>query len=225
MSNNIYIGWDSREDIAYQVAKYSIEQYSTQFNIIPIRQTDMRRRNLYWREVDALASTEFTFTRFLVPYLNNYRGWALFCDSDFLFKCDPKEIFDQADDQYAVMVAKHDYQVVDGSVKMDGKIQHAYPRKNWSSMMLINCAHPMCQYLGLNNVNNKSGAWLHRFEWCRDKYLGELSHEYNWLVGHYSVPKDGVPKALHYTEGCPFMSGYENSDYASDWFDIERKIV
>ena len=223
MIKNVYVGWDSREDIAYRVAKHSIREHNDNINIIPIKQHEMRERNLYWREIDKLASTEFTFTRFLVPYLNNFEGWALFVDCDFLFRIDPEEIFAQADDRYAVMCAQHDYKVEDGSVKMDGKVQHAYPRKNWSSMMLINCGHPFAQKLSLNNVNHQSGAWLHRFEWCDDKYVGQLSHEYNWLVGVYKEPQDGSPKVLHYTEGCPFMPGYEDSEYAEEWFDMQDK--
>lgn len=218
--SNIYIGWDSREDIAYQVAKYSIERYNSQVQVRALRQHELRDRNLYWRLPDLLASTEFTFTRFLVPYLNNYQGWAIFADCDFLFRCDVQEIFDQADPRYAVMVAKHNYTPNNGSIKMDGKTQHAYPRKNWSSMMLFNCAHPSNQALSLENVNSQSGAWLHRFQWLNDSEIGEISHEYNWLVGWYNEPSDGRPSVLHYTEGAPFMPGYEKCDYAQDWFAI-----
>lgn len=215
--NNIYIGWDSREDIAYQVTKHSIQVHSKDINVKALRQHELRAHNLYTRPVDTLASTEFTFTRFLVPYLNNYKGWAIFTDCDFLFRCDPEEIFAQADDRYAVMVAKHDYTPKE-TTKMDGKVQHQYPRKNWSSMILFNCAHPKNQALSLENVNTQSGAWLHRFQWLDDNEIGEVSHEYNWLVGWYKEPEDGTPKVLHYTLGTPFMEGYENCEYADEWF-------
>lgn len=218
-NTNIYIGWDRREDIAYQVARHSILEHNPNINVIPIKQHEMRDQGYYWRSIDKLASTEFTFTRFLVPYLNKYKGWAMFTDCDFLFLCDIEKVFEQADDQYAVMVAKHNYTPKDGSIKMDGQVQHLYPRKNWSSMILFNCAHPSNQALNLQNVNTQSGAWLHRFQWLKDEEIGELSHEYNWLVGWYQEPKDGKPKILHYTEGMPFMQGYENSEYADRWFE------
>ena len=96
---------------------------------------------MYWRDIDALASTEFTFTRFLIPTITEYNGWALFIDCDFVALEDVAKLFAQANDKYAVMCAQHDYTPKEG-VKMDGQQQTSYPRKNWSSMMLVNCGHP-----------------------------------------------------------------------------------
>ena len=81
----VFIGWDSREDIAYQVAKQSIlNQTKTAVDIIPVRQKDLRDAGIYLRDHDELASTEFSLTRFLVPYMCNYSGWALFVDCDII---------------------------------------------------------------------------------------------------------------------------------------------
>ncbi len=220
----VYIGWDSREDIAYQVAKLSIENLaSVPVEVIPLKQKILRKDGLYWRDVDALAATEFTFTRFLIPELNNFDGWALFIDCDFVFLDDVKNIFDQADDKYAIMCAQHDYTPEEG-VKMDGQKQTQYPRKNWSSMMLINCGHPSNKQVTKDFVNDphKTGAFLHRFSWLDNEEIGKLSHEYNWLVGWYKEPKDGSPKALHYTEGGPWFKQYENCEYANEWYRVER---
>lgn len=220
----IYIGWDSREDIAYQVAKLSIEQLaSVPVEIVPLKQKLLRKEGLYWRDVDKLAATEFTFTRFLIPELNNFDGWALFIDCDFVFLDDVKNLFDQARDEFAIMCAQHDYTPKEG-VKMDGQKQTQYPRKNWSSMMLINCAHPSNRIVTKEFVNDprKTGAYLHRFSWLKDEEIGELSHEYNWLVGWYKEPGDGSPKALHYTEGGPWFSEYRDCEYANEWYQIER---
>jgi len=107
--NTVYIGWDSREDIAYQVARHSIEKFNSDVKIVPLRQHELRAAGLYWREVDQLASTEFTFTRFLVPYLNQYQGWAVFVDCDFLYTDDIGKLFDTADSSKAVQVVQHDY--------------------------------------------------------------------------------------------------------------------
>src|SRR6056300_133026 len=151
----IYVGWDSREDIAYQVCRESlVATSSVPLNIVPLKQENLRRDEVYWRDIDTLGSTEFTFTRFLVPYQMGYKGWALFIDCDFVFLNDVKELFDQADEKYAVMCVKHDYTPQDGSVKMDGQAQFQYPRKNWSSMMLINCGHPSNKALTLDLINN-----------------------------------------------------------------------
>ena len=137
----IYVGYDTREDIAYQVCEHSIYSHSGSAEVIPLNQNVLRQDKWYWRGEDKLASTEFTFTRFLVPALANYEGWALFCDSDIVFLKDVKELFDQADDKYAVMCVQHDYTPKPG-IKMDGQKQTQYPRKNWSSMVLFNCGHP-----------------------------------------------------------------------------------
>jgi len=216
----IFIGWDSREDIAYQVAKASIEEHaSVPVEIVPIRLKDLKKKNMYWRPADKLASTEFTFSRYLVPALTNYTGWALFIDCDFLFLDDVKKLFDQIDDQYAIMCAKHDYTPKPG-VKMDGKIQRPYPRKNWSSMMLINCEHPKNKkYLTVTQINSPfvTPAYVHRFSWLDDDDIGTLSHEWNWLVGWYKEPEDGNPKALHYTEGGPWFDDYKKCEYATEW--------
>ena len=81
----VYVGWDSREDIAYQVCEHSIKRRDPNAEVVPLKQNDMRAQGIYTREADKLASTEFTFTRFFIPYLNDYKGWAVFCDCDFVF--------------------------------------------------------------------------------------------------------------------------------------------
>ena len=157
----IFVGYDTREDIAYQVCEYSIYKHSDSAEVIPLNQNILRQDKWYWRGEDKLASTEFTFTRFLVPALANYEGWALFCDSDIVFLRDVKELFDQADDKYAVMCVQHDYTPKPG-IKMDGQKQTLYPRKNWSSMVLYNCSHPSNEKLSVDLVNNPNydGAYF-----------------------------------------------------------------
>lgn len=228
----IFIGWDSREDIAYQVAKKSIEdRASIPVEIIPLKQRELRKSELYTRPKDKLASTEFTFTRYLVPHLADYKGWALFIDCDFLFLDDVAKLVEQIDNKYAIMCAKHSYTPMPGR-KMDGQLQTVYPRKNWSSMMLINCEHPEnVKNLTVESVNDESfnGAYFHRFSWLEDTEIGEVSHEWNWLVGWYDESCDGSPKALHYTEGGPWFDEYKDCEYAAEWnaisVDCYRTII
>ena len=222
----IFVGWDSREDIAYQVCRQSIlDTTSVPVEIIPLKQKTLRKQDMYWRDIDALASTEFTFTRFLIPTITEYNGWALFIDCDFVALEDVAKLFAQANDKYAVMCAQHDYTPKEG-VKMDGQQQTSYPRKNWSSMMLVNCGHPSNKKLTKELVNTEtiSGAYLHRFSWLLDKEVGKLSHEWNWLVGWYKEPKDGKPKFLHYTEGGPWFEKYENCEYNYEYYKVKEKI-
>jgi lipopolysaccharide biosynthesis glycosyltransferase len=223
----VYVGWDSREDIAYQVCKKSIEALSTiPVKVIPLKQKQLRANGDYWRDEDKLASTEFTFTRFLIPHLNGYKGWALFVDCDFVFLKDIKRLFNQRNNKYAVMCAQHDYTPKEGT-KMDGKQQTNYPRKNWSSMMLINCGHPSNQKLTIGVVNDKdtTGAYLHRFSWLDDSEIGKISHSWNWLVGWYKEPDNGRPMALHYTEGGPWFSAYRDCEYANEYYKVERVVL
>ena len=214
----VFVGYDTREDIAYQVCKHSIESKQSDASVRPLKQQELRDAGWYTRGIDKLASTEFTFTRFLIPELCNFKGWALFMDCDMILKTDIKELFDQADDQYAVMCVQHDYSP-SATTKMDGQQQTVYPRKNWSSVMLFNCGHKSNQTLTQDLVNNPeiTGAYLHRFSWLDDSEIGQISHEWNWLTDWYEEGKDGTPKALHYTEGGPWFENYRNCDWHSTW--------
>lgn len=213
---NIKIGYDSRESVCYDVCKKSILNNSNDklTHIAPIIACDIKEYN---RAVDPLASTEFTYTRFLVPWLQDYNGWALFCDCDFVFLNDVSELFDVTDEKYAVMVCKHDYNP-HNETKMDGRQQTQYPRKNWSSLILWNCSHPANKILTPDVINTQSGKYLHRFEWLMDSEIGSIPVTWNWLVGWYREPQDGTPKALHYTEGGPWFDQYKDCEYADVWY-------
>ena len=219
MDLKVFVGYDTKEDIAYQVCKHSIERHSPTAIVKPLKQSELRSQGWYTRGNDKLASTEFTFTRFLVPELSNFNGWAVFMDCDMLLTTDIKELFDQADDKYAIMCVHHDYAPKEG-IKMDGQKQTVYPRKNWSSVMLFNCGHPANKALTMDLVNEPeiNGAYLHRFSWLEsDDLIGEISPEWNWLVGHYQEPTDGTPKLIHYTEGGPWFENYRTCEYHKEW--------
>ena len=223
---NIYIGYDTREDIAYQVSKFSALQQSKNVSVFPLKLDDLKEQGLYWRGEDKLGSTEFTFSRFLVPELNDYKGWALFCDCDIIFLEDINNLFNLKDDKYAVMCVQHDYTPKE-ETKMDGKQQTLYPRKNWSSLVLWNCGHPSNQKISKELINNPetTGKYLHRFSWLKDEEIGAIPHYWNWLVGWYKEPNDGSPKAIHYTEGGPWFENYRDCDYHQKWKDLLFKMM
>ncbi|MDJ0897112.1 MAG: glycosyltransferase [Alphaproteobacteria bacterium] len=213
----VFVGWDSREDIAYQVCRHSLQRNaSIPVEITPLRQPALREQGLYWRPEDPLASTEFTYTRFLVPALCRYQGWALFCDCDFLWLGDIAELVAQIDDRYAVMCVHHDHRPPEAT-KMDGKKQTVYPRKNWSSLVLYNCGHPANQALTPEVANTESGAFLHRFQWLDDDLIGAVEETWNWLEGWCAKPADGPPKVVHYTRGGPWFAEWQDVDYADLW--------
>lgn len=223
----VYIGWDSREPIAADVCRHSIlEHTSIPINIVMLKQDELRERGLYWRDVDKLASTEFTFTRFLVPELNGFEETAIFMDSDMILTTDIAELIADVDPKKALSCVQHDYTPPEG-VKMDGQQQLAYPRKNWSSMVVWNCAHPANQQVNKELVNDPeiTGAYLHRFSWLKDHYIGLLGPQWNWLVGWYVEGRDGKPSLLHYTEGGPWFPNHQNCLYADVWNNYHKDYL
>ncbi|KAF8401224.1 hypothetical protein HHK36_012153 [Tetracentron sinense] len=218
----IFVGYDPREDLAFEVCRSSIlKRSSIPVEVIPIKQSDLRSNGIYWRERGKFESTEFSFSRFLSPYLANFEGWAMFVDCDFLYLTDIKELTELIDDKYAIMCVQHDYTPKE-TTKMDGVVQTVYPRKNWSSMVLYNCGHPKNHILTPDVVNSQSGAFLHRFQWLDDHEIGSIPFVWNFLVGHNKVDeKDPTtfPKAIHYTTGGPWFESWKNCDFADLWLN------
>lgn len=224
---DIFIGHDPREITAYDVCRWSIVRRTTRpVHIRPLMMQPLRDEGLYWRKHERRAdgvlwdtiseapmATEFAITRFL-PFVAHKGGrWAVFMDCDFLALADIAELFEAADERYAVQVVKHRHEPPPG-VKMDGQPQVQYARKNWSSLMLINTAHPANARLTVEMVNGLPGRDLHRFCWLRDEEIGDLPKAWNFLVGHTTGAR---PKLVHYTDGAPFMPGYEACDFADEW--------
>ena len=210
---NIFIGYDNKERVAYNVLSHSIIQNSTK----PVAITPIALNNLkddFVRERNSLSSTEFSFSRFMIPHLMNYQGWALFMDCDMLMFEDVSKLWRMRDDSKAIQVCKHDY-IPKEKTKFLGQTQTVYPKKNWSSFMLMNCKK--CSSLTPDYVNRASGLELHQFKWLEgDHLIGDLPLEWNWLVGEYEH-KDDV-KNVHYTKGGPWFEEYARCDYSQDWF-------
>lgn len=219
MSDNIriFIGFDTKEPIALHVLMHSIlRRASIPVSITPIVQEQLRKAGIYTRERGPTESTEFSMTRFLVPYLSNYVGISVFMDCDMVCLVDLAQLLEeiQGDGFKDVWVCKHDYTPKD-TVKFLGQPQTAYPRKNWSSFMLFNCANQACRRLTPEYVNKATGLELHRFKWCEDDRIGSLSLAWNHLVGEYEPAANA--KILHYTLGGPWFEDYKESDHAKEW--------
>ena len=207
-----FIGYDPREAVAFSVLAHSIHaRASTPVSVAPLMLSQLT--GVFARERSALQSTEFAFSRFLTPYLSGYEGWSLFTDCDMLVLDDLARLWALRDDRYAVMVVKHDHRPRE-AVKFLGQPQTAYPKKNWSSVMLFNNAR--CRALSPQYVSSAAGLELHQFKWLADEALiGALPGRWNHLVG-YDPPSRDV-SLVHYTLGGPYFEAYRDCEYAEAW--------
>jgi hypothetical protein len=217
---NIYIGYDPRESIAFHVLAHSLlRRSSVPLSLSPLVRSQLS--SIYTRPRGPIESTEFSMTRFLVPYLSGYAGWSLYMDCDMLCRTDiaalAAEIERHADK--AVVVCKHDY-VPKSERKFLDQVQTKYARKNWSSLMLFNNAR--CRALSPDYVSSASGLELHRFAWTEDRLIGKLEPEWNWLVGEY--PHNPAARIVHFTLGGPYFPEYRACDYADEWFAERQRM-
>lgn len=216
----VFIGFDTKEVIAYHVLCQSILENST----MPVEFSPLVLSNLkgvFDRERNSLQSTEFSFSRFMVPALCDYQGWALFMDCDMLMRADIAELWALRDDRYAVQCVKHDY-TPKVETKFLGQTQTKYEKKNWSSVILFNNAK--CRALTPDYVNSATGLQLHQFKWLEgDENIGEIPAEWNWLVNEYDHNENA--KNVHFTDGGPYFEEYKNDDYADEWFAARERTL
>lgn len=208
---NIFIGYDPREAVAYHVCANSMIRHSSEVLAI----TPLALRNLKtYTETHSDGSNQFIYSRFLLPHLMGYRGWALFVDGDMLVREDIAKLWSLRDDSKAVMCVHHDYKTK-AKTKYLGSVNADYPRKNWSSVVLWNCGHPANQVVTPDFVMNSTGAQLHRFTWLDDEQIGEIPKVWNWLPDELGGNPDA--KLLHWTLGTPCFHEYAHVDMAEEW--------
>jgi hypothetical protein len=220
----VFIGYDSVETIAWHVMAHSIlSRSSVPLALIPLKISNLK--GIYTRPRDDKQSNEFSYTRFLVPFLSGYQGYALFFDCDMMVRVDINQIFNEVlkDPGKAVYVVKHNYEPKD-EIKYLNTVQYKYPRKNWSSVVLWNCGHKANLNVTPEYVNNATGLEMHRFNWLKDEEIGDLNIRWNWLVGDYKNPPKDV-KNVHWTVGGPYFSEYKSVDFSDEWFAEREKVM
>lgn len=216
----IFVGYDPREVVACNVFQHSVLEHSSR----PVSFIPLARKTLANDYIDyhGDGSNDFIYSRFLIPHLCDYMGWAIFADGDMLCRDDIVKLWDMRDPNKAVQVVKHEYKTKH-PVKYLGARNDDYPRKNWSSVIIWNCSHPANAKLTPSVVGVKPGSYLHRFEWLEDKDIGELPAEWNWLVTEY--PKLDSAALVHYTLGAPCFGGYHYCDYADEWHQTLSQVL
>lgn len=207
----VFVGYDRRETVAFHVLAHSIMRRAS----VPVSITGLMLPQLpMTRPRDPRQSTDFAFSRFLVPHLCGFDDRAVFMDCDMLCRGDIYELFRLLPREKSVAVVKHEY-IPTTTTKFLGQAQVPYPRKNWSSVMVFNCAH--CRILTPDYVNAATGLELHRFAWTHDDAIASLPPDWNHLVGEY--PRNPGAKIAHFTLGSPCFAGFEDCEFAQEWRD------
>ena len=215
----VFVGYDPRESVAYHVCVNSIIRHASQpVAIVPVA------LNLFqdYNETHTDGSNQFIYSRFLVPSLMNYSGWAIFIDGDMILRDDIVKLWELKNPDKDVMVVKHDYKTR-MPVKYMGAKNEDYPRKNWSSVILWNCSSSPNQCLTPEFVQSQPGSFLHRFSWLDDERIGELPIEWNWLPDEFG--DSASAKLLHYTLGAPCFKEFSKTNQAHEWhaeFDLTK---
>ena len=214
----IFVGFDNNaEPVAYHAFCQSVIENSS----IPVSVTPLALNTLQgYKETHTDGSNAFIYSRFLVPALCDYEGLAIFADGDMIVKGDIAELVALYDDTKAVQVVKHDY-TTKASTKYLGAKNENYPRKNWSSVILFNCAKNKA--LTTDMVMTSTGSFLHRFSWLNDSDIGALPIEWNWLATEFEYNPDA--KLVHYTLGTCCFKDYQNTDYSSDWWEVYYSMI
>lgn len=207
----IFVGYDPREAVVYHVCANSIIRLATR----PVSMSPLALKNLgEYTETHQDGSNQFIYSRFLIPHLMAYQGWALYIDGDMLLRDDIAKLWDLRDESKAVMCVHHDYKTK-AVQKYLGTQNADYPRKNWSSVVLWNCAHPANRCVTPDFVMKATGAQLHRFTWLDDSLIGALPKVWNWLPDEFGANDEA--KLLHWTLGAPCFHEYAAVPMAEEW--------
>lgn len=208
---DLFCGYDKREALGFHTFCASVMERATKpVSIHPLSSMGLPE-----------GSNTFTLSRFLVPYLMQFRGHAIFVDAcDMLMLGDVAELDALFDTRYAVQVVKHPEYVSQHERKYVGTemecAQTNYSRKNWASVMLLNCEHEGWRQVDPLQVSVSGAMGLLQFSHLHDSEIGSLPPEWNVLIDE-GQPREGA-KVLHWTAGIPTFKHYRNARASKDWF-------
>lgn len=217
----VFTGYDKRAPIGHHICEESILRHSTRpVSVTPLYLSTLK--GIFDRERASDQLTDFTYSRFIIPHLCGYKGWAVFMDgNDMMVREDIAKLWQLRDSKYAVMVVKHpEFQ---GKHSFMGKSIQTYPMLNWSSMMLFN--NEKCKALSRDYVNTAGYYDFHQFKWLEDQgQIGELPPTWNHLVSYYDPRPDAA--LVHWTLGAPYQGGeFEKAEHAKEWFELYQQTI
>lgn len=209
---NLFVGYDPREAAAYHTFCQSVLDRTR----MPVAFIPLHKPMLQGFDGQRDGTNAFIFSRYLIPSMMGFQGWAMFADGDMIVRDDLAKLWDTRDERYAVQIVPHDYATRSPRKYVGTPLENDnvdYPRKNWSSVVLWNCAHPSNAVLTREFVEDAGGPFLHRFQWLADEQIGTLPWEWNLLIGE----EWGVPKIAHFTLGVPGFKHYRQAPYSEEW--------
>lgn len=220
----VFAGYDPREAVGYHTFCASIIEHTTEpVSITPLHLGTLQK---VYSGGARDGTNAFIYSRFLIPYLMGYQGFAIFMDgADMVVRQDLAELWAMRDPFKAVQVVKHDYKTKNPRKYVGTKMEADnadYPCKNWSSVMLINCAHYNWRQITPATVEKMPGSFLHRFEFIEPRYIGELTAEWNWLCDEYGTNDNA--KVCHYTCGIPAWPTYSATPMAEEWHKYHNLV-
>lgn len=208
---HLFCGYDQREAVGFHVFVASVIASAS----VPVAIHALDSKGL------PQGTNTFTFSRFLAPWLMGFKGRAIFADAcDMLMLGDVAELDALFDPTKAVQCVQHDY-LTRNPIKYIGTPMQCpnldYPRKNWASLMLINCEHPAWAGMTPERVAAYADIPTHLLglRWVDDAAIGELPGEWNRLVDE-GQPL-GRAKVLHWTAGIPAFAHYRDAPGAELW--------
>lgn len=221
----IYYGFDPREEVGAHTFVSSVLHLATSpVSFCPLHLPLFKS---FYDAGQRDGTNAFIYTRFLIPFLQQFRGWAIFADgSDMVVQADIAELWALRDYYKAVQVVQHDYKTRHPRKYVGTSMEAAnddYPRKNWSSLMLINCSHFAWRNIRPDSVAAMKGSTLHRFSWIPEIQVGSLPMEWNWLADEYGP--NPAAKLLHWTAGIPAWPAYTNTPHSDDWAQAALKVT
>ena len=208
----IFVGWDEREAVAYHVCCQSIIEHASR--PVEIRPLALHLFDREYQETHMDGTNAFIYSRFLIPWLCQWSGYAIFLDGDMLLRADIADLWKLRRADLGVQCVQHDYRTK-YPTKYLGNANRDYPRKNWSSVMLFNCGFYPNRVLTPEYVASKDGSYLHRMGWLADEQIGALPAEWNHLTMEFD--RNDMARLLHYTIGIPAFDEYAEQEGADEW--------